>query len=152
MAAGRIDAGLGVRRETASGYLRAAGVPIRGERRRRLVAKPASGAEVSTDPGAANPASATEVSTDSAGADAAGHRVRAVPGGDRDGAGPGRNAIAIYPDLVDDHGFPGRYASVRRFVRGLRGAAVTVARAVITTAPGEEAQVYFGDAVVVRSR
>jgi hypothetical protein len=29
----------------------------------------------------------------------------------------GRNAKAIYQDLVDDHGFTGRYASVKRFVR-----------------------------------
>ena len=28
----------------------------------------------------------------------------------------GRNAVAIWQDLVDDHGFPARYASVRRFV------------------------------------
>ena len=33
----------------------------------------------------------------------------------------GRNAMAIWQDLVDDHGFPGRYASVRRFVCRLRG-------------------------------
>jgi hypothetical protein len=33
----------------------------------------------------------------------------------------GRNAMAIWQDLVDDHGFPGRYASVRRFVVKLRG-------------------------------
>jgi hypothetical protein len=29
----------------------------------------------------------------------------------------GRNAIAIFHDLVDGPGFPGRYASVKRFVR-----------------------------------
>jgi hypothetical protein len=28
----------------------------------------------------------------------------------------GRNAVAIYQDLVDDHGFTAKYASVRRFV------------------------------------
>ena len=28
----------------------------------------------------------------------------------------GRNAVAIYQDLVDDHGFTARYASVKRFV------------------------------------
>jgi hypothetical protein len=33
----------------------------------------------------------------------------------------GRNAKAIYQDLVDSHGFAGRYASVKRFVRRLRG-------------------------------
>ena len=31
--------------------------------------------------------------------------------------GRGRNAVAIWQDLVDDHGFRARYASVRRFVR-----------------------------------
>ena len=33
----------------------------------------------------------------------------------------GRNAKAIYQDLVDSHGFKGRYASVKRFVDRLRG-------------------------------
>ena len=32
----------------------------------------------------------------------------------------GRNAMAIWQDLVDDHGFSARYASVRRFCRGHR--------------------------------
>jgi hypothetical protein len=31
----------------------------------------------------------------------------------------GRNAMAIWQDLVDDHRFPGRYASVKRFVATL---------------------------------
>jgi hypothetical protein len=33
----------------------------------------------------------------------------------------GRNAKAIYQDLVDDYGFTARYQSVKRFVRQLRG-------------------------------
>ena len=46
----RIEAATGVRRETASAYLKAAGIPVRLPRRRRpLAPKPAS--EVSTDPG-----------------------------------------------------------------------------------------------------
>jgi transposase len=32
----------------------------------------------------------------------------------------GRNATAIYQELVDRHGFQGRYNSVKRFCRGLR--------------------------------
>ena len=52
--------------------------------------------------------------------------------------------MAIWQDLVDDHGFVARYASVRRFVVALRGAAPPDARAVITTAPGEEGQVDYG--------
>ena len=35
--------------------------------------------------------------------------------------GRGRNAMAIWQDLVDEHGFAARYASVRRFVSKLRG-------------------------------
>src|ERR1700732_3571710 len=67
--------------------------------------------------------------------------------------GRGRNAMAIWQDLVDDHGFSARYASVRRFVVRLRGAAPAEARVIITTAPGEEGQVdYGGDGPVVRER
>jgi hypothetical protein len=53
----RIEQATGVRRETASGYLKAAGIAIRAPRRRRPPPNPAS--PVSTD--LANPAS--EVST-----------------------------------------------------------------------------------------
>jgi hypothetical protein len=126
----RIEHATGVRRETASAYLKAAGVAIREPRRRRPP-KPAS--PVSTDP--ANPAS--EVSTD----------LAALPPGLVDlspwppptsrastasacepyrelielAFGRGRNAMAIWQDLVDEHGFAARYASVRRFVIKLRG-------------------------------
>jgi hypothetical protein len=48
----RIEQATGVRRETASVYLKTAGIAIRAPRRRRLPPKPAS--PVSTDP--ANPA------------------------------------------------------------------------------------------------
>jgi hypothetical protein len=33
--------------------------------------------------------------------------------------GDGSHAMAIWQDLVDGHGFAGRYASVKRFVRQL---------------------------------
>jgi transposase len=62
----------------------------------------------------------------------------------------GRNAMAIWQDLVDDHGFPARYASVRRFVRSLRDTPTAEARVVITTVPGEEAQVDYGEGPMVR--
>src|SRR5207237_8263263 len=64
----------------------------------------------------------------------------------------GRNAVAIWQDLVDDHGFPARYASVRRFVVTLRGGRPADARVVITTAPGEEGQVDYGEGPMVRDR
>jgi len=62
----------------------------------------------------------------------------------------GRNAKAIYQDLVDDHGFTSRYSSVKRFVRHCRGTQAPEARAVILTAPGEEAQVDYGTGPMVR--
>jgi hypothetical protein len=61
-----------------------------------------------------------------------------------------RNAMAIWQDLVSDHGFQGGYQSVRRFAYKLRGARVPQARAVIFTAPGEEGQVDYGSGPMVR--
>src|SRR5512145_2998161 len=67
----RIEDATGVRRETASAYLKAAGVPVRPPRGwgRLPPAKPANGA--STDPGA-DSKPANEVSTDPAWAPRAG--------------------------------------------------------------------------------
>jgi transposase len=156
----RIEQATGVRRETASAYLKAAGIAIREPRQRRPPAKPAS--QVSTDLG--NPAS--EVSTDPA----------LLPPGLVDPSawppptsraptasacepyrelielalGRGRNAMAIWQDLVDEHGFAARYASVRRFVIKLRGQRSPDAHPVIVTAPGEEGQVDYGDGPMVR--
>ena len=65
-------------------------------------------------------------------------------------AGRGRNAVAIWRDLVDDHGFPAQYASVRRFVGRLRGPQTAEAHPIIVTAPGEEGQVDYGDGPMVR--
>ena len=62
----------------------------------------------------------------------------------------GRDAMAIWRDLVDDHGFPAQYASVRRFVITLRGQRSAEAHPVIVTAPGEEGQVDYGDGPMVR--
>src|SRR6516162_4868278 len=60
------------------------------------------------------------------------------------GLSRGRNAMAIWQDLVADSGFRGGYQSVKRFVRKLRGNQSAQPRAVISTAPGEEAQVDYG--------
>jgi hypothetical protein len=45
----------------------------------------------------------------------------------------GRNAMAIWQDLVDAHGFTGRYASARRFVVKPRGLQPVYAKALIDT-------------------
>lgn len=169
----RIQGTTGVRRETISGYLKAAGIPVRG-RGRPSEAKPKpaiSPSEVSTDPGVSAPAVSGEVSTDTRpptpATEATGASdVAAVP---RPGRAPtasacepyrelivaalgrGRNAMAIWQDLVDGHDFRARYASVRRFVATLRDRTPPDARVVITTAPGEEGQVDYGDGPMVRS-
>ena len=46
----------------------------------------------------------------------------------------GRNAMAIWQDLVEERGFQAGYASVKRFVGKLRGSQPVEARVVITTA------------------
>jgi transposase len=55
----------------------------------------------------------------------------------------GRNAMAIYQDLVEQHGFAHKYNSVKRFVRGLRAEAPERFD-VLEFLPGEEAQVDYG--------
>ena len=62
----------------------------------------------------------------------------------------GRNAMAIWQDLVDDYGFAAKYSSVRRFLRTLAAASSPAERAVIVTQPGEEAQVDYGEGPMVR--
>ena len=61
-----------------------------------------------------------------------------------------RNAMAIWQDLVSESGFRGGYQTVKRFVRKLRGNQPAQPRAVIVTAPGEEAQVDYGTGPMVR--
>jgi len=164
----RIQKSTGVRRETAGGYLKEAGVPLRppGAWGRASPAKPAN--EVTPDSTLPNPANqgsadpppakpANEVTT---GFDA---KLGAQPGPSPSasdceahreaiewGLSRGRNAMAIWQDLVDIHGFAGGYQSVKRFVRKLRGKQSPEARVVIETAPGEEAQVDYGSGPMVR--
>jgi len=66
------------------------------------------------------------------------------------GLSKGRNAMAIWQDLVDDCGFSSGYQSVRRFVSKVRGTQSPEACAVIVTAPGEESQVDYGTGPMVR--
>jgi transposase len=66
------------------------------------------------------------------------------------GLSQGRNAMAIWQDLVDSHGFTAGYQSVQRFVHKLQGATTPEARVVIETPPGEEAQVDYGAGPMVR--
>jgi transposase len=66
------------------------------------------------------------------------------------GLGRGRNAMAIWQDLVSDHGFPGGYETVKRFARKLRRSELPEAVGIILTTAGEEAQVDYGSGPMVR--
>jgi transposase len=200
----RIEQATGVRRETASAYLKAAGVSVRpsggwgrqlaphtaqGVARDTHSSKPANG--VTTDSGvekrpseaaphsdprasAASTVSesppakpANEVTTDSGRPEPV-----STPSIPLTPSAPsrsptasacepfretielalarGRNARAIWQDLVSQTGFSSSYESVKRFVAKLRGTQRPEARVVIMTAPGEECQVDYGTGPMVR--
>jgi hypothetical protein len=174
----RIQKAVGVRRETASSYLREAGIVVRPPGGWGWAsAKPAI--EVTTDSAAANPA--IKVITDPTEkvppAVAAGEpkaAIEVITGSEAEplperapsrspsasactahrdtielGLARGRNAKAIWQDLVDTSGFAAGYQSVRRFVRKLQAGATPEARVVIETAPGED---YGESGVMVRMR
>ena len=54
------------------------------------------------------------------------------------GLSRGRDATAIWQDLVSESGFDGGYQTVKRYVRKLRGNQPLQPRAVILTEPGED--------------
>ena len=178
----RIQQATKIRRETASAYLKAAGIAVRPPSGwGRCEPKPAN--EVITDFGAAKPAipvipdacspnpnpnpnpenpsnkgrskttskpaNENEVITDSAvvsGPSACEPYREAIDLG----ISRGRNAMAIWQDLVSEYGFASSYQSVQRFVRKRRGVQTPEARVVIVTAPGQEAQVDYGTGPMVR--
>ena len=115
----RIEETTTVRRETAGAYLKAAGIAVRGKGGRLVPATPATLTGVSTDSEPPKPASLEGVSTDS--------RPAGLPGRAPSASAcepfrelitaaltRGRNAVAIWQELVDEHGFQARYASVSR--------------------------------------
>src|SRR5439155_20198433 len=157
----RIEQALAVRRETISGYLKAAGIAVHSHSRRsesKPKPKPAISEDLSTDL-RPKPAICDRRCPPTR---CVRHHHRVEPPSASacepyseiivEALARGRNAVAIWQDLVDDHGFPARYASVRRFVVQLRGHTPVDARVVITTAPGEEGQVDYGDGPMVRDR
>lgn len=172
----RIEKETGIRRETAAGYLRAAGIDVRSAGRwgreappvakpakevttgceRAEESKPANTAELTADPEAAKPAKESpQVTADSGPPPTTPPKAStSVCAGFHElieaGLRKGRNATAIWQDLVDQSGFKGAYESVKRYVRKLRGAQAPEPCAVILTAPGEEAQVDYGTGPMVR--
>ncbi|MGD0619778.1 MAG: IS21 family transposase [Bryobacteraceae bacterium] len=138
----RIEREAHIRRETVGAYLRAAGIAVRAPGGwGRNPSKPAM--EVSTDSEAEKPPRQPGRSPSASACEPYREIIEAA-------LAKGRNAMAIWQDLVDGHGFAGRYASVKRFVRKLRGSSAPEARVVIETAPGEEAQVDYGTGPMVR--
>jgi transposase len=142
----KIQVATQIRRETAAGYLKAAGIPVRrpggwGHQ------DPKPAIEVSTDPGAEHRPPETKPRPSRSPSASACEPYREII---ESALARGRNAMAIFQDLVDGHGFAAKYASVKRFVGKLRGSAAPEARVVIQTAPGEEAQVDYGTGPMVR--
>jgi len=157
----RIEQATGVRRETASSYLKAAGLQVRAPGWAR--AKPAIEVTTDSEPktadkGASDQAAkvakpAMQVTTDF---DVTKPPIKQPTGTPtlsncepyrefiQESLGRGRNATAIYQDLVTDYGFAHSYQSVKRFVNKLCPPELKLARAVIITEPGEEAQVDYG--------
>ena len=170
----QIEAATGVRRETAGGYLRSAGVALRmpGGWGRKAPSK----ATTSVTTGSASSKPAIEVITGffgPTGADNSKPANEVITGflpeatvpeqvKRRSGASEayremielelsrGRNAMGIWQDLVDKHGYTSSYQSVQRFVLKLRGAVSAEARVIIETKVGEEAQVDYGTGPMVR--
>jgi transposase len=176
----RIQQAIGIRRETAGAYLKAAGIAVRPPSGwGRCEPKPAN--QVITDSGAAKsaipvipdpldpncnpnpknlsnkgkakatskPANENEVITDSAvvrGPSACEPYREVIDLG----INRGRNAMAIWQDLVSECGFASSYQSVQRFVRKRRGTQTPEVRVVIVTAAGQEAQVDYGTGPMVR--
>lgn len=168
----RIEQATGVRRETASAYIKAAGISVRRPGKRGREAKPAIEVFTDSDPGKTvnPPANEAEVSKPAIGVftDSGGPKAATTPAVNTNKAltlsscepyrefiqqslARGRNAMAIWQDLVSDYGFGHSYQCVRRFVNKLYPPELQPsARAVIVTAPGEEAQVDYGTGPWVR--
>jgi transposase len=146
----RIQQATSIRRETAAGYLKAAGIAVRppGGWGRQPPAKPAI--EVTTDFGAESSSGTLPAPESPPGRSPSSSACEPYLEVIELGLSRGRNAMAIWQDLVDGHGFAAGYQSVKRFVHKLRGSPTPEARVVIVTAPGEEAQVDYGTGPMVR--
>jgi transposase len=176
----RIEQATGVRRETGSAYLKAAGIAVRAPGAwGRRPAKPANEVTTGSQPvlaaqncnikpenlpykGKSNNQDskpANEVTT-GFGVGLRGtqpENPKLTPSACEPfrefielGLSRGRNAMAIWQDLLAETGFGDGYGTVKRFVRKLRGHRPLEARAVIVTDPGEEAQVDYGTGPMVR--
>ena len=124
----RIERAAHIRRETAGAYLRAAGIAVRPPGGwGRNAAKPAI--EVSTDSAAQKPPPQPNWSPSASYCEPHGEVFV-------DELAKCRISLAIWQVLFDGHGFGGRYASVKRFVRKLCRSPAPEARVVIGNRSG----------------
>ena len=143
----RIQGRTGIRPETAAAYLKAAGVPLRPpggwgrhDPKPAIEAITDSGAEfVGAETGEPKPGRSP-----SASACESYREVIAL------GLSRGRNAMAIWQDLVDTSGFSAGYQMSDVSSGKLQGSHAPEACPVIETAAGEEAQVDYGEGPMVR--
>src|SRR5690606_38703373 len=114
----RIEEATGVRRETASRYLRAAGLAVRPPG--RWGHPPAKAAkETSTDSATPEASPPPASGPPSLGRSPQASACEPYREWIEEAVRHGRLARSIWQDLVDDHGFRAGYASVRRFVAEL---------------------------------
>lgn len=130
----RIERETGHRRETIARYGREAGA---------LPSKPARSTKVATD---SKPASEGDAGTDPVSTRSACEAHRPFIEAE---FAKGRNAVAIYQDLVEHHGYEGAYNAVKRFVRKLRASDPKISCR-FETLPGQEAQVDYGEGAPCR--
>jgi len=137
-----IERKLGVRRETVSRYAREAGLGEVDSKAATLEGVATGSVEQNRPAEGTRPPAFSEVS------------LAKVPKRAQSACGPyqqwietqillGRNATAIYQDLVERFGFSHRYNSVKRFVGCLKRKAPEVYD-ILEFLPGEEAQVDYG--------
>lgn len=143
----QIQDATGVRRETAGNYLKAARIGVRppgwGHQ-----GPPKPAIEVTTDSESSKPAK--EVIADPSPRRRSVSACVAYREVIEQALDRGRNAMAIWQDLVTQFGFERSYQSVKRFVNKIRPSQLLLARPVIDTPPGEEAQVDYGKGAMVR--
>jgi transposase len=167
----RIEEATGVRRETASGYLKDAGIAVRApgwQNRGSVEAVKGVGSDWQAKP-------AIEVIPDSEAKPAMGvtpdfirvtaeNRAILLPPAPmvslsqcepfretiEEALRRGRNGKSIWQDLVDQYGFAGDYQSVKRFVRQLCGSSGPQPAGIIITDPAQEMQVDYGTGPMVR--
>jgi transposase len=152
----RIARETGHRRETITRYARAAGLlpppPIAGS-------KPATEAEVPTDsrlgveaevPAGSKPAIEGEVPNEHSAVTTKSRSSCEVhrPFIEAE-VSKGRNGMAIFQDLVEQHGYEGSYDAVKRFVRSIVSRTPKISCR-FETLPGQDAQVDFGEGAPTR--